>query len=590
VNTAADFTLEGNHDPDNPLSCAPFDATQSLREPVDSCPQGLGPGIQNPFGSFSTIYGATTAPTIGPFDPERFSHTLLSDRVVDAGDAPMPAAKEHIRIGGPTAAEPFAGAGALVPVAKALLYARPPSAPGTHNGMFFAPFYAAYLPATEAPVNEASGIDGPRHLNNGPEGGFLDCGAPPPTIGFGPGDICKDEVASTGGIAGGFRGPHDPYLFWLFAGAFTRGGFNDCRDVVTGKPLPTPTGVDHAIVYTDEHGKAEIAFNPDAVGFNRRIDSNGRCDPNPGGGPTINPLGVARITAEAKYPYKAVFQTRRVSNELVKNIISHEAKTLACTPKEELNTAGATVASDTSVICAETILDRFGQPVPGALVCFTATGDSNVDAFTRVQGDIDATGSKEVPDPLGRGRVCILTNDLGIAAVEVTQTLPILVDVKSENEKTRNGGSPVFRANCIAFSPGSAPVASAKCPVGTTPPPSGTQGTGGSQTTTQTGGTTQTGSQAVVSIGPAQNVVITKPATSKAAKAKAAYTIRSAKVVGRYLIVRVNGKTKTVRIRITLITKNGVTRVTRTIRTNRQVQVPNLRISRAVRTVKVSIA
>jgi hypothetical protein len=84
-------------------------------------------------------------------------------------------------------------------------------------------------------------------------------------------------------------------------------------------------------------------------------------------------------------------------------------------------------------------------------------------------------------------------------------------------------------------------------------------------------------------------VVITQAPTKKAAP-KASYTIRSAKVVGRYLIVRINGTTRTVRIRITLISKNKITRVFRTIRTNRQVQVPHLRISRAVRTVKVAIA
>jgi hypothetical protein len=485
VNTAAELVLDGKHDPDNNTAsdaCAPpaFDLTESLREPVDSCVQGSGPQVPWGFSAngdmFSTINGPSSVLGIGPFDPERFSETLLSDRVVDAGDAPMPAAKEHVRIADPTAAEPFGGAGSLEPVLKSSLYDR--GAASHHR--YFAPFYAAYLPATEAPVQEASGIDGPRHLNNGAEGGFLDCGGArtPRVIALAEADALDSTCNARLG-EGRLRGPHDPYVFWLFAKAFARDGLNDCLDVVTGKPLPKPFGVNDAVVYTDEHGKAEIAFNPD-TGFNRRIDSNGRCDPNPGGGPTINPLGVARITAEAKYPYKAVFQTRRVSNELVKNIISHEQKTLACVPKDELTSAGTLAPSNVSVICAETVLDRFGQPVENALVCFSRTPRGNIDPFFRSQGDIDASGSalneetattpatqRTTPD-----RICIRTNAGGIAAVEVTETLPILVDVKAENELTRNGGSPVFRFQCITFSgAGGPPPRAAPRPAAAARPP-----------------------------------------------------------------------------------------------------------------------
>ena len=42
---------------------------------------------------FSRVWQDFTDPTLGPFDPQRPSQTLLSNGVLDAGDAPMPAAR-----------------------------------------------------------------------------------------------------------------------------------------------------------------------------------------------------------------------------------------------------------------------------------------------------------------------------------------------------------------------------------------------------------------------------------------------------------------------------------------------------------------
>jgi len=81
---------------------------------VDNCPQVLNPNgtaaaagvLPNPalfpntplaaageFGAFSRIWQGPTNPTIGPFDPLKPSETLLSNGVLDANDAPMPAAR-----------------------------------------------------------------------------------------------------------------------------------------------------------------------------------------------------------------------------------------------------------------------------------------------------------------------------------------------------------------------------------------------------------------------------------------------------------------------------------------------------------------
>ena len=62
---------------------------------------------------------------------------------------------------------------------------------------------------------------------------------------------------------------------------------------------PNIVGADHVAVYTDEHGEAFVAYNPN-TGFRWNADSNGRCNLVPG------TLGTATITAEALYPDQPV--------------------------------------------------------------------------------------------------------------------------------------------------------------------------------------------------------------------------------------------------------------------------------------------
>jgi hypothetical protein len=647
INSGAELTYDGLHDPDNDTSnnrvdedCGRqpgdvYDSNETLREPVDSCVQGRSttPGsageLQFPYlGSsfspeeasdtslFSTIYGPSIGAGIGPYDPQRYSETTFADRVVDAGDAPMPAAKVHVRIGD-KADDPIDNAGRLEALLKSDLYDRGES----NSHRYFAPFYATYLPATEAADagygRESSGIAGPRHYNNGAESGFLDCGT---TADFnddaGDGNSVPNESltneddshshASCNADSGeGYvREAGDPYVYWLFAHAYNenRGGFNDCNSPAGGAE-PKPTGTDHVVVYTDEHGKAELLFRPFAGGFNRRVDSNGRCDPNPGpptspsGGPTANPIGRARITAEAKYPYKPVYgQSLKVSNEIVKNIIGKGAKLLDCVPKLVVNPAdldGPLVASDESAICFETITDDFGDPLSGVVVCFSQQSQQgsvgNTDVFTRDQDAFNgypAVTAGDSSEDSKFGANCVVTGSNGVAAAEITSSLDVCIDIKSENVLTKNGGSPVYRTRGLTFKDNSAPADADRCAKLSI---NGSSSAGGS-----TGGgstTPNTGNQAIVQIGsPTRLVVATKPAVQTVGSRKVTYKVASARIMGRYLVVRVNGASKTVRIRITLVKKGKVTRVVRTIKTNRRVQVPNLRITRAIRSVKVSIA
>jgi len=79
--------LEGHgHQSECPVFPIPdyFDA-------VDSC--FFGGEEFAPFLAFSRLWDDFTFPTLGPFDPQRASQTLLSNGVLDAGDAPMPAAR-----------------------------------------------------------------------------------------------------------------------------------------------------------------------------------------------------------------------------------------------------------------------------------------------------------------------------------------------------------------------------------------------------------------------------------------------------------------------------------------------------------------
>ena len=59
----------------------------------------------------------------------------------------------------------------------------------------------------------------------------------------------------------------------------------------------------------------------------------------------------------------------------------------------------------------------------------------------------------------------------------------------------------------------------------------------------------------------------------------------------RYVVVRVNGQARTARIQVTLIGKNGrvLGKVVRTVRTNRVVRVPNLKLPLAAKTARVKV-
>ncbi len=528
---------------------------------VDNCAAPFGET-----GRFSNLLGFTN-PTIGPFDPLHPSQTLLPDGKVDAGDAQLTPARIDVRL-----AE--GSAGALEEADKHEIYSRNGLGSSTaHN--IYAPFNVTNIPAT----------------SRGGFGGFL--GLP------------ANSGTDTAIINNNFPSylVFGLYHYWDFALQEEVGEGRDlnnaCNDPL-GDPYPTPFGADHVVVYSDEHGEAWVEFNPNA-GFFLNVDNN-RCDLAPG------LIGTAAIQAESKYPAQPVFQNRNgLSNIINKNIHSLASKTLSCVPKG-LNEA----------LCVETILDIYGDPIEGAEVRFSRTPRGNIDFIATEHGPFDTTGSHLVS--ANQDQVTVLTNAKGQAGVLVTESLDICVDVKAENLGTQftdhDAGivgptvkrfanfNPFRRHACGLGGVNTTPAGT----TGGTGNTGGTGGTGGTSGTGTTGGTSGTGTSGgtsgtgstaasnpavVVSLSGAPTPVSKAP--EKKAPAVRQSVLRTAKLVSakgqRYLLVRVDGSARSVKLRIRLVMRSGqITTVMRTVLTNRAVRIPNLKVSKNVQTVRVSLA
>ena len=175
-----------------------------------------------------------TCPTAGPFDPNYAEQTLLPDGHLDAGDAPMPAARIDFAIA--------ANTNPLTSTRRCRLARQRPQQggglqPGRQRrqqevaGNLFAPFYSQYIPATSRdPFGYASGVDGALITNNFP--GFLSTGQRTDWT-----DVSRSVDAR----------PH------------RRRNVPPARRHRTATP---PVERQTAAVYTDEHGEARIGYLP----------------------------------------------------------------------------------------------------------------------------------------------------------------------------------------------------------------------------------------------------------------------------------------------------------------------------------------
>ncbi len=523
---------------------------------VDNCLGNQGLGELAPQ---SRVIGGTFA-TVGPFDPARPGTSFLPDGKLDAGDAPMPAARVDLTLTG--------GVGALEAADKHEIYSRdrtgePSAANPTNAHNLYAPFYAALIPA------DASQIADSFYTTSGTHGALAN-------------NFPGYQVGPFAGILG-------VYHYWDFVNVHRRGGFNTCRDVGgegqfgRGEFIPLPTGIDEATVYTDEHGEALAWFNPD-VGAALVASNQGLCDLGPVNGPAL--LGTATINAEAMDPFQLTFNAPRLATPLVKNVFELAGKSLDCIPKSPIE-----------AFCVEVIRDIRGNAVEGAPVSFTREPRGLMAPGALAIAPYDTRGQTVVSET--DNRIVIRTNELGQAGIVVKSTLPGLVDIDAENIATINGGFGVERVRCLRFAGDGVtlPTDGATCvaptdggttipvpPVVTTPP------------TVTTPATPQGTSATVVSLAGSPVPAAAAPAAKKPVAKAAALKLTSARLVfkngKRYLVVRVNGTAKTAKLRITLVMRTGkaTAPVVRTVRTNAAVRVANLQVGKHVRTVRVALA
>jgi hypothetical protein len=468
-------------------------------------------------------------PAIGPFDPIWPGQTLLSDGKVDAGDAPMPAARIDVEIA-PNSGAPTdtSGVGFLYPADKTTVYSRNSAGSGTAHNLY-APFYDAYIPATTRP-GVSSGIDGPASGNNFT--GFL------------------------------WNGSYD---YWQIARTLRDAipSATTCLRRSDQDPAyrQTPKGGQSVVVYTDEHGEAQVRYYPGGTGGNGFYfdnlpvihNDNGGCDLE-----GIDVLGTSKITATARYPYQPVSDPDKVSDPLTKTVHSLFTKTMSYYPK------GPGTANSTSRIVVAHAQDIDGSPFAGEKVCFFVDDEADgAFGFSGTTGPADHRFTVGGTDggSLGTADVCRITDAYGNAAIEVINS-----DPQSINVTALFVPEALLRDTDVDFgTPGSTdgPLPPGAPPVNPSPP--------------------ITVQQAVDSgVDPG----FAKPAALKKARVSVSYM--KTKGHKRYVVVRITSAKGKAKVRIRLIGKHGRTLkvVVRKVRTNHLVSI---RVGSKVKKARVAL-
>jgi hypothetical protein len=506
-------------------SACPTEKANVAIDAVDNCIGGWADQ-----GPFSRWFGDLIA-GFGPFDPVRPEVSLFTDGKVDAGDAPMPAARVDVSIaqnsGSPT---DISGVGSLEKADKTLVYSRTGEGEGSPHNLY-APFYDAYIPATSRP-GLSSGIDGPTVGNNFT--GFL------------------------------FNGLYD---FWSIA-----------RTLRTAVPTPTtclrrsdvtpiyrstPSGAQSVAVYTDEHGEAQVEYNPGGRGGSGFYfdnlpgvihNDNGGCDLE-----DVDVLGTSSISAIARYPYQPVSDPDRASGSITKTVRSLFTKFLSYYPK------GPGTANSTSRIVVAHAQDIDGAPFAGEKVCFfvddEADGAFGFTGTTGLPGARFTVGGTD-GGSLGTADVCRITDAHGNAAIEVINSDPQLINVTA-----------LFVAEALLRDT-DVDFGTPNSTAGPTPP----------------GDPPHDPSPPLVTDPPKElQGFVGHTAKSKTLKTRVAVSYLRTKSGKRFLVVRVTSSKSRAKVRVVLIGKHGrkLGKVTRVVRTNRLVSI---RVKSSVRKARVSLA
>jgi hypothetical protein len=416
--------------------------TQKDVDAVDNC-WDLG----GDYGPFSTAFGTGNLGA-GPFDPARPVTLLSNGNDVDEDDAPMPPLRVDLKIKPNTGGESdVSGVGQLLKSDKSDVYSRDGSGgdrPWFHN--LYAPFYKQFIPATEADryVPEASGIDGPCRLNN--NAGFLFCGL------YDNWETKELEWAEK------HRTDCNQYVDWRWSIGGANGNTGSASFGYPG-PRPdfpddrhrhTPHGPQTVAVYTDEHGEAQVRYDPYAGGFYYDnlpvvLNDNRGCDLQ-----DVDLLGTSDISAVGRYPYEQVDanDVDAAPAALRKTVYNEFDKSLSYFPKGE----GAANQNARIVVAHGNDVD--GEPFAGEVVCFylddEADGARGFRGITGMEenGEVQPSGRPgghrppRLPEgrfmvdggyyPTVAGDLCRTLDRNGNAAIEVFNSDPQDINVIAE--------------------------------------------------------------------------------------------------------------------------------------------------------------
>jgi hypothetical protein len=358
--------------------------------------------------------------TVGPYDPQAADETLLSDGELNADDAPMPAMRVDVSIAGNESGG-LGGVGQISGASKAQIYSHDFTGNPEEEGNLYAPYYGAYIPATDRGTPQSSGVTGP----------------------------------SPGGDFPGFLNNHsEPYTFWTSVkNANERSSHSTgClrREGAEPSEYETPSGPLTETFYTDERGEAYVTYTPGDGFFLENLpelkegeeEKAGEIIKNGDGGCDLKLLkgqeiGNSSITARAVYPYEPVDYPALTSEPIVKTVTSDWEKEWFQFPK------GPGANENTIKIIVAKAQDIDGKPFADETVCFVTPNGGTVEHFAPNTVD-DAgnvlgfgagnveVGPSTVVSTAGTNEICEKTNGKGLAAIEVKNSTLKHVDLNVE--------------------------------------------------------------------------------------------------------------------------------------------------------------
>ncbi len=316
------------------------------------------------------------------------------------------------------------GVGEISGASKAQIYSHDFTGNPGAEGNLYAPYYGAYIPATDRGLPQSSGVTGP----------------------------------SPGGDFPGFLNEHpDPYTFWTSVrNANYRGGSHSTgclrREGAQPSEYETPSDVPQTeTFYTDERGEAYVTYTPGDGFYLENLpelqegeeEKAGEIIKNGDGGCDLKLLkgtviGESSISARAVYPYEPVdYPAQASENTVTKTVTSDWEKEWFQFSK------GPGTNENTVKIIVAKAQDIDGKPFANETVCFVTPNGGTVAHFPGSTVD-DASnmlgfgagnvevGPSTVVSTGGTNEICEKTNELGLAAIEVKNSTLKHVDLNVE--------------------------------------------------------------------------------------------------------------------------------------------------------------